>query len=136
METLAVAEVTPDCGILGDSRGKPRANGDNRFQVTLLGCEDWQAALAELGEPVDWTARRANLLVEGIALPHCAGVRISIGQDVMLETTMETDPCNRMDEAAPGLRAALIPDWRGGVRTRVLAGGIIEIGDEVRISAA
>lgn len=136
METLAAAEVGPDCGVLGDYRGKRRANGDDRFQVTLLGSEDWQAATAEIGEPVDWTARRANLLVEGVALPRCAGVRIGIGPDVLLETTMETDPCSRMDEAAPGLRAALIPDWRGGVRTRVLAGGIIEIGDEVRIEAA
>jgi MOSC domain-containing protein YiiM len=136
METLTAAEVGPDYGIFGDSRGKRRANGDDRFQVTLVAHEDWQAALAEIGESVDWTTRRANLLVEGVALPHCAGVRIRIGPDVLLETTMETDPCSRMDEASPGLRAALTPDWRGGARARVLASGIIAIGDEVRIEAA
>jgi MOSC domain-containing protein YiiM len=38
-----------------------------------------------------------------------------------------------MDELAPGLRAALTPDWRGGVTGRVIADGTIAVGDEVRI---
>jgi MOSC domain-containing protein YiiM len=36
-----------------------------------------------------------------------------------------------MDEAAPGLQAALGPDWRGGVFTQVLTGGVIRVGDHV-----
>jgi MOSC domain-containing protein YiiM len=36
-----------------------------------------------------------------------------------------------MDEAAPGLQAALQPDWRGGVFAQVLEGGIVCIGDSV-----
>jgi MOSC domain-containing protein YiiM len=49
---------------------------------------------------------------------------------------VETDPCERMEKLAPGLRAALTPDWRGGVCTMVLAGGEIAIGDEIRIEQA
>jgi len=37
-----------------------------------------------------------------------------------------------MDEAAPGLQAALRPDWRGGVFAQVMVGGVIRVGDSVR----
>ena len=38
-----------------------------------------------------------------------------------------------MDAIADGLQAALKPDWRGGVCTRVIEGGTIRIGDTIRI---
>jgi MOSC domain-containing protein YiiM len=36
-----------------------------------------------------------------------------------------------MEEQCPGLRAALQPDWRGGVSCTVLQGGTVTIGDAV-----
>ena len=55
---------------------------------------------------------------------------------MLLEITRETDPCDRMEGLAPGLRAALAVDWRGGVCTRVKAGGHIAVGDAIRIEDA
>jgi MOSC domain-containing protein YiiM len=36
-----------------------------------------------------------------------------------------------MDEALPGLQAALKPEWSGGVFAQVLDGGTIRVGDTI-----
>ena len=132
METLEAGRVGVDFGLEGDHRGVVRPGKLPRRQVTVLAREAWEAACAELGRDVPWTARRANLLVEQVSLPRRVGDVIAIGE-VRLEVHLEIDPCQRMDEAAPGLREALVPDWRGGVGCRVLQGGEIAVGDAVRI---
>jgi MOSC domain-containing protein YiiM len=49
--------------------------------------------------------------------------------EVELQITMETRPCHLMDRAHEGLRAALRPEWRGGVCCVVRRGGAIKLGD-------
>lgn len=119
MVELERAEITPEQGVAGDFRGRP-----GRRQVTVLSAEDWETACAVLGEQLPWTLRRANLLVAGITFHESTGSIVRIG-DVALQVTGETDPCSRMDEAAPGLFGALRADWRGGVCCRVICGGTI-----------
>jgi MOSC domain-containing protein YiiM len=60
-------------------------------------------------------------------------VVIAIGATLRIEITRECDPCSRMEEVAPGLKAVLLPDWRGGVLGRVITDGEISVGDEIRI---
>lgn len=127
MQTAERALVDREAGLPGDFRGRAQD-----AQITIVFAEDWAKACGELGADVPWLARRANLLVTGIANPRCAGGIVRIGGAV-LEITSETDPCSRMDAAHQGLRAALTPEWRGGVRTRVLEGGEIAIGDGVSL---
>lgn len=131
METLDHVEVTVEGGLHGDIRGVIKPGGKGRRQVTLLERGDWDAATAELGVNLPWFERRANLLVEGLDLPQIPGVRLRIGETVTVMITRETDPCERMDALAPGLKAALLPDWRGGACSRVLAGGVIRVGDAI-----
>ena len=128
MELLESAMVSVETGIGSDSRGVVRVGSKGNRQVTVLAKETWDLACDEVGASPAWTARRANLLVEGLALPTVAGARLRIGS-VELLVTGETEPCSRMDDVAAGLRAALTPDWRGGVTCRVLSGGEIAIGD-------
>lgn len=135
IETIDRADVSIEEGIRGDYRGAVKPSGRGKRQVTVMARADWDAAMADLGTALDWSVRRANLLVDGIDLPREAGARLRIGDAVVLEVTGECDPCSRMDEIAPGLRAALTPDWRGGLLTRVIAGGPLAIGDEMRIEA-
>lgn len=131
METVDEVDVTLEGGLHGDFRGTVKPGGKGRRQVTLLERGDWEAAIAEVGHRLPWQERRANLLVEDLDLPQMPGIRLRIGDTVELEITRETDPCERMDALAPGLRAALTPDWRGGACSRVVVGGTIRVGDTI-----
>jgi MOSC domain-containing protein YiiM len=76
MQTVDSIDISLEAGVAGDHKGANRA-------VTILAREDWEAALADLGptdEPLDWTARRANLLVEGVRLPRAIGATLRIGR--------------------------------------------------------
>lgn len=133
MEEVASGEITSAAGLVGDHKGAKFP----RRQITVLAQEDWSAAIAELSDlagavPLPWTARRANLLVEGVPLPKVRGAILEVGP-VVLEVTGPTVPCRRMDEAHPGLLRALFPDWRGGITCLVREGGRIALGDTVRV---
>jgi MOSC domain-containing protein YiiM len=133
MEEVRAGLITLDAGLEGDFRG---AKFKSR-QVTVLAIEDWQDAMAELGDlagPADlhWTVRRANVLVEGVRLPRAKGAVLQVG-NVQLEVTGQTNPCHRMDQARAGLLSALHPHWRGGVTCRVRVGGPIRLGDAVLV---
>jgi MOSC domain-containing protein YiiM len=131
IETLDAVEVTVEAGIAGDFRGAVKPGGKGKRQVSLIEAGDWSAAMGELGHDLPWWERRANLLVDSLDLPQTPGARVRIGGDVVIEITTECDPCSRMEEILPGLKAALTPDWRGGALGRVLSGGRIAIGDAV-----
>ncbi len=133
MEELSVAVISPEVGVLGDCKGRKFPDR----QVAILTEEDWQAARLDLAGPagpphLPWTARRANVLVRGVRLPRGTGSVISLG-DCLLQVMCETTPCQRMNEAFPGLMTALAPDWRGGVTCKVLTGGAVFLHDPVAI---
>ena len=127
MQMLDVAEVNAEKGIVGDFRGKVAGR-----QVTIIAKEAWEAACRDLGLDVDWTKRRANVLVEGIDLKETVGKKLHLG-DVVLEITGETTPCPRMEQEQTGLRGALEPDWRGGATCVVRTAGELRVGDAVRL---
>lgn len=137
IETVGRVAVTRYEGIQGDFRGAVRPGKSGKRQVTLIEAGAWAEAMADLGltgeDAPPWHARRANLLVEDLVLPREKGSVIAIGDSVRIEVTGECDPCSRMEEIAPGLKAALTPDWRGGVNGRVIDEGEIAVGDEIRI---
>ena len=128
MKLLANAHVTTESGLAEDCRGKGRSK---RRQVTLLSFDQWIEACKELGIDLSWYLRRANLCITDVAFnATCLGKQLQIGE-VMLQVTGETEPCSRMDEVHPGLKAALTPNWRGGTTCRVIMGGSITLGDIV-----
>lgn len=128
MEEIERVRVTREAGIAGDYRGRRPKNR----QVTVISADVWDRVCAELGAEIAWTTRRANLLVRGVELPRREGARLAVG-GLELEVTMETGPCDRMDEQYQGLTAVLRPEWRGGVACRVLNDAEIRIGDPVTV---
>jgi MOSC domain-containing protein YiiM len=132
MEVIDRVGVTLEGGLDGDFRGAVKPGGRGRRQVSLIERADWDAAMAAVGTDHHWSVRRANLLVDGLDLPQVPGTRLRIGA-VLLEITQECDPCSRMEEIEPGLKAALTPDWRGGALARVIEGGVIAVGDTIGV---
>jgi MOSC domain-containing protein YiiM len=124
MDPKERAALVANRGIVGN------ANQGGRRQVTILEAERWAEATAELGSNLDPAARRANLLIANLRLEGTRGRVLAIGS-CRFRILGETRPCERMDEALPGLRRAMDPDWRGGAFAEVLEGGEIAVGDAV-----
>jgi MOSC domain-containing protein YiiM len=76
-------------------------------------------------------AIRENLTVAGADVQSWpVGQQVRVG-DALFEITMVCDPCHRMDELRPGLRAEL--DGRRGMLARVVEGGEVAVGDEIQL---
>ena len=128
MQQQDSAEITIEKGITGDLRGS-----EPDRQVTILSEPAWSKTCNSIDADLPWTIRRANLLVDGVDFSAAdVGKTVRIGE-VILRITRETNPCSLMDQQHQGLKAALIPEWRGGVCCNVIKAGSIQIGDQVEI---
>ena len=127
MEEIPSVAIAVESGVDGDFRGRVQ-----KRQVTVLSKDAWNAACAQLGSEIPWTTRRANLLVDGVSLENTDGMVLRVGE-VELRITCETGPCHRMEEQYAGLRAAMTPDWRGGVGCTVIVAGTVRLGDKVEL---
>jgi MOSC domain-containing protein YiiM len=124
MDEVTEATAIAGQGIAGN------VDRSRRRQVTIIEREVWDALVRELAADVPPSSRRANLMVSGVRLQETRGRTLRIGS-VRLAIGGETTPCERMDEAFPGLRAAMRPNWGGGVFAQVLDDGLIAVGDAV-----
>lgn len=124
MDEVPTGTLVAEKGLVGN------ADQSRRRQVTLIEREVWETLMAELNAAISPAARRANLMVSGLGLAATRGRTLRIGS-CRLRIAGETKPCERMDEALPGLRSAMVPEWRGGAFAEVIVGGPIAVGDEI-----
>lgn len=119
------AEVREDWGIVGDAHA-----GKWHRQVSLLSYEKIDAFKAK-GAPVQDGAFGENLIVSGFDFKNLpVGTKFRCG-DVVLELTQIGKECHSGCEIYKIMGECIMP--REGVFTKVLHGGIIREGDEMKI---
>lgn len=124
MDPVTSARLVAARGIEGN------ANIGGRRQVTIIEREVWERHMAGLGTSLDPASRRANLMISGCPLVASRNCVLRIGS-CRIRVLGETKPCEQMDDAHPGLREVMYPDWGGGAFGEVLDEGTIAVGDIV-----
>jgi MOSC domain-containing protein YiiM len=113
-------KAIPDQGFEGCAHANPP-----RREVLLASQENLDAVGVAPG------AIRENITVSGTDVQQWpVGQRVKVGE-ALLEITMVCDPCSRMDELRPGLRAEI--DGKRGMLAHVVEGGEIALGDQIQL---
>ncbi|MFN8570528.1 MAG: hypothetical protein U0132_00650 [Gemmatimonadaceae bacterium] len=124
MDAVDRAELRAGHGLLNN------ADVGGRRQVTIIEAEVWQRHMTALGGALDPSTRRANLMVSDCDLRDARGRVLRVGSS-RIRILGETKPCERMEEALPGLQAQMRPVWGGGAFGEVLDDGVVAVGDVV-----
>ena len=133
VRSVSEVEAREGLGLAGDHRAENREpNLSSKRQVTLIQAEHLPAVAAVAGlDKVEPEKLRRNLVVSGINLLALKDKAFYIGE-ALLEGSGPCHPCTRMEEAlGPGGYNAV--RGHGGITARVLTGGIIKVGDAVRL---
>lgn len=113
-------------GLEGDAHG-----GDWHRQISLLS-QDRIDAFNARGAGVIPGAFGENLAVSGLDLKTLpVGCRLRIGDVVLLEITQIGKTCHSSCEIAQRMGECIMPT--NGIFARVLRGGMVSVGDEVRV---
>ena len=136
VEVVERAELIEGQGVAGDFRGTRKAGSMGQNGVVLIEAGDWATATAECGADralVGATRQPARRRPRPAAAAWCAAADRTRrgGRDHAGMRAVRAD-----GGASSGLRAALTSDWRAGARARVLRGGDVAVGDEIRVEAS
>ncbi len=139
---LAVAEgLVNELGLAGDEHRFPDIHGGPDRALCLFSLERILELQAE-GEPIFPGAVGENVTISGLDWAQLVpGVQLSLGDEVLLEVTSYTTPCNTIsayfvDGKFQRISQKVNPGW-SRVYARVLKGGHLKVGQpvELRVTA-
>ena len=114
-------------GIVGDAHA-----GNWHRQVSLLGVESVRKAQEAVPFPLAPGAFAENLLTEGISLHTLpVGTRLALGRDAVAVVTQIGKECHSDCAIRKATGDCVMP--REGIFVKIVAGGELRPGDEIRI---
>ena len=130
-EALAVAGK----GLEGDryfhGKGSWSSTPGTGRQVTLIELETIEALERDYKYLIEPGQARRNIVTRGVALNHLVGREFSAGE-VRLRGMRLNEPCNHLASLTDEkVKQGLV--HRGGLRADIVSGGVIRVGDEVRL---
>jgi MOSC domain-containing protein YiiM len=127
--SLNSVEAIADCGLRGDRYTDPTLRKSPDYQVTLIESEQILAFAEALKLPLEPHEPRRNLVTLGINLTDLLQKKFFVGE-AELEGLDLCEPCATF---ARYTNPAVVRFFvrRGGLRARILRGGVIRVGDIV-----
>jgi MOSC domain-containing protein YiiM len=135
MQSLAEAEAIAGEGLAGDRyrdgtgfySASPITPGAR--ELTLIAAEVLAAIEAETGITLSVDEHRRNITTRGVDLDALIGKRFTIGE-VVCEGIRRCPPCTHLEElTGKPVMPPLV--HRGGLRAKIVAGGVVRVGDSI-----
>ncbi len=122
------AELLVNHGLVGDKSAQKK---NSKRQVTLIQAEYFPVLESFAHKKILPELLRRNIVVSGINLSILLKHRLKINE-VVLEITGNCAPCKKMEEVL-GYGAFNMMRNHGGINAVVSKGGVIKVGDEVKV---
>jgi MOSC domain-containing protein YiiM len=134
MEAVREVVAVAGRGLEGDRYFQPADDGEPDREITLIESEAIGAAAAESGVDIRSGDARRNIVTEGVRLDELVGKTFALGE-VEVEVIEPNPPCSHLQKLAgkPLLRPLA---RRGGVRGRIVRGGVLRTGDPVSAASS
>ena len=133
MAMVHEVRAVPGKGLEGDRYFKQIGTYSNEpglgRDFTLIEIEAIEALKRDYGIELPPGDSRRNIVTRGVPLNHLVGREFKVGE-VTLRGIRLCEPCSHLEKLSrKGVQHGLI--HRGGLRTHILSGGIIRVGDSV-----
>ncbi len=134
MTAVKEARAVPGKGLEGDRYFSHVGTYSNSpglgRDVTLIEIEALEALKRDYGVELAPGDSRRNIITRGIPLNHLVGRDFKVGE-VTLRGIRLCEPCSHLEKLSrKGVQRGLI--HRGGLRTHIISGGTIRVGDTVQ----
>lgn len=98
--------------------------------VTLIEIEAMETLKRDYGVNLEPGDSRRNIVTCGVPLNHLVGKEFRVGE-VRLRGIRLCEPCSHLEKLSQqGAQRGLV--HRGGLRTHILSGGMIRVGDKIQ----
>jgi len=122
-------EALVDGGLAGDRYSEAKNRRSPDYQVTFIELEHIEAFTQATGLPLAPEMPRRNIITRGVRLNGLCGKRFSVGR-ARFEGLALCEPCSLFAQRTHRDVLKFFVG-KGGLRARIVSGGVIRVGDSI-----